>query len=126
MKSPLKALATAFAVSVVMFAGLAANPARAQTKPPAYLIVEFQVTDPVGWKTYVDAARALPTLGVSIVRATKGIPLSGEAPRTISIFKFSSVEEAQAFDSSPAYVALKAGRDKSSIWRSYIVEGLPN
>ena len=126
MKSPLKALATALAVSVVMFAGLAANPARAQTKPPAYLIVEFQVTDPAGWKTYVDAARALPTLGVSIVRATKGIALSGESPRTISIFKFSSVEEAQAFDSSPAYVALKAGRDKSSIWRSYIVEGLPN
>ena len=126
MKSPLKALATALAVTVVMFAGLAANPARAQTKPPAYLIVEFQVTDPAGWKTYVDAARALPTLGVSMVRATKGIALSGEAPRTISIFKFSSVEEAQAFDSSPAYVALKAGRDKSSIWRSYIVEGLPN
>ena len=126
MKSPLKVLATALAVTVVMFAYLAADPVRAQTRPPAYLIVEFQVTDPVGWKAYVDAARALPTLGMPIVRATKGLALSGEVPRTISIFKFPSVEEAQAFDSSPAYVALKAGRDKSSNWRSYIVEGLPN
>jgi uncharacterized protein (DUF1330 family) len=61
-----------------------------------------------------------------IVRATKGVALSGEEPKTISIFKFPSVEEALAFDSSPGYVALKATRDKSSNWRSYVVEGLPD
>jgi uncharacterized protein (DUF1330 family) len=68
----------------------------------------------------------LPTSGKPIVRATKGVALSGEEPRTISIFKFPSVEEALAFDSSPGYVALKAARDKSSNWRSYVVEGLPD
>jgi len=99
---------------------------RAQSKPPGYLVVEFQVTDPVGWKSYVDAARALPTTGTFIVRATKGVPLAGEPPKTITLIKFPSVDEALAFDASPAYVALKAGRDKSSNWRSYVVEGLPN
>ena len=98
----------------------------AQSKPPGYLVVEFQVTDPVGWKAYVDAARALPTSGTFIVRATKGVPLAGEPPKTISIIKFPSVEDALAFDTSPAYVALKEGRDKSSNWRSYVVEGFPN
>lgn len=99
---------------------------RAQGKNPGYLVVEFQVTDPVGWKSYVDAARALPTTGSFVVRATKGVPLAGEPPKTISIIKFPSVDEALAFDSSPGYEALKASRDKSSNWRSYIVEGLPN
>jgi len=99
---------------------------RAQSKPPGYLVIEFQVTDPVGWKSYADAARALPTTGTFIVRATKGVPLAGEPPKTITLIKFPSVDEALAFDASPAYVALKAGRDKSSNWRSYVVEGLPN
>jgi uncharacterized protein (DUF1330 family) len=99
---------------------------RAQSKPPGYLVVEFQVTDAVGWKAYVDAARALPTSGTVIVRAAKGVTLAGEPPKTITLIKFPSVDDALAFDSSPAYVELKAGRDKSSNWRSYVVEGLPN
>jgi len=32
---------------------------------------------------------------------------------------------ALAFDSSPEYTALKAIRDKSTKWRSFVVEGLP-
>jgi uncharacterized protein (DUF1330 family) len=99
---------------------------RAQGKPPGYLVVEFQVTDSVGWKAYADAARILPTTGTFIVRATKGQSLAGDPPKTITIVKFPTVDDAVAFDSSPAYVALKEGRDKSSNWRSYVVEGLPN
>jgi uncharacterized protein (DUF1330 family) len=110
----------------VAICGAAVDDVRAQSKPPGYLVVEFQVTDPVGWKSYVDAARALPTTGTFIVRATKGVPLAGEPPKTITLIKFPSVDEALAFDASPAYVALKAGRDKSSNWRSYVVEGLSN
>jgi len=126
VKSSPKVLAATFAVAVATIVSVAVAPVRAQTNPPGYLVVEFQVTDPVGWKAYADATRALPTSGTPIVRATKGVALSGEAPKTISIFKFPSLEEALAFDSSPGYVALKAARDKSSNWRSYVVEGLPN
>lgn len=125
MNVNLKTLAAAL-VGVVI-CGAAVDSVRAQSKAaPGYLVVEFQVTDPVGWKSYVDAARALPTAGISIVRATKGVPLDGEPPKTITIFKFPSVDEALAFDASPAYTALKVTRDKSSNWRSYVVEGLPN
>ena len=126
MKSSPRVAAATLVVAVGTTISLAMVSVRAQSKPPGYLVVEFQVTDPVGWKAYADAARALPTSGKPIVRATKGVALSGEEPRTISIFKFPSVEKALAFDSSPGYVALKAARDKSSDWRSYVVEGLPD
>ena len=100
---------------------------RAQTKPPAYTVIEFEVTDPAGWKNYTDAARALPnTGGTFIVRGAKGTSLAGERPKSITIVKFPSIDDALAFDASPAYAALKANRDKSSNWRSYAVEGLPN
>jgi uncharacterized protein (DUF1330 family) len=125
MKASRKIVAAALVVAVAAGVGFAVVPVGAQPKPPGYLVVEFQVTDPVGWKAYVDAARALPSSGKPIVRATKGVALTGPEPKTISIFRFPSVEEALAFDSSPGYVALKAARDNSSNWRSYVVEGLP-
>jgi len=97
---------------------------RAQTKAPGFLVVEFEVTDPVGWRTYVDGARANPSGGVFLVRAAKGTSLAGEPPKTITIVQFPSVEDAVAFDSSPQYAALKPIRDKSSNWRSYVAEGV--
>jgi uncharacterized protein (DUF1330 family) len=126
MKPFRKVVTATLVIAVATIVGIATIPVGAQPKPPGYLVAEFQVIDPVGWKAYTDAVRALPSSGKSIVRATKGVRLSGEEPRTISIFKFPSVEEALAFDSSPGYVALKAARDKSSNWRSYVVEGLPD
>ena len=97
---------------------------RAQSKAPGFLVVEFEVTDPVGWKTYVDGARASPSGGIFLVRAAKGTALAGEQPKSITIVQFPSVEDAVAFDSSPQYAALKPIRDKSSKWRSYVVEGI--
>jgi uncharacterized protein (DUF1330 family) len=40
--------------------------------------------------------------------------------------QYPSLEDALAFDSSPEYTALKAVRDKSTKWRSFVVEGLPD
>jgi len=97
----------------------------AQSRPPAYLVAEFEITDPAIWKAYVDGARANPSVGEFIVRAAKGTTLSGQPPKTITIVKYATIEDALAFDSSPQYVALKPLRDKSSNWRSYVVEGLP-
>ena len=124
MKTKFKVLSTAIASLVC--AGAMIGNAYAQAKPPAYVVVEFEVTDPVGWKQYTDGARALMNSGRFLVRATKGIPQSGEPPRNITIVMFPSLEEAEAFNSSTAYTALKPIRDKSSKWRSYVVEGLPN
>jgi uncharacterized protein (DUF1330 family) len=108
----------------VAIGALGTESLRAQAKPPGFLIVEFEVTDPVGWKTYQEGVRASPSGGTFLARATKGTGLSGDKPKTITIVQFPSVDDAIAFDSSPAYVALKPIRDKSSNWRSYVVEGL--
>jgi len=124
VNASLKLIGPMLAGAVICAVGIESS--RAQSKPPGYLVIEFQVTDPAGWKTYADAARALPTSGTFLVRATKGVPLAGDPPKTITLIKFPGVDEALAFDTSPAYVALKAGRDSSSNWRSYVVEGLPN
>ena len=98
----------------------------AQSKPAAFLVAEFEVTDPTGWKAYQEGARAMPPSGgVFLARAATGTGLAGAPPKTITIVQFPTVDDAIAFDSSPAYTALKPLRDKSSNWRSYVVEGLP-
>jgi uncharacterized protein (DUF1330 family) len=117
-------LAIATLIGMVIGA-LGVEATRAQSNAAAFLIAEFEVTDPVGWKTYVDGARANPSGGAFLVRAAKGTSLAGEPPKTITIVQFASVEAAIAFDSSPHYAALKPIRDKSSNWRSYVVQGVP-
>ena len=126
MNSSLKVIGAALAGVAIGAAGI--EGIRAQTKPPGYIVMEFEVTDPAGMKNYRDAARALPPTPGStfIVRAAKGAALAGEPPKTITIIKFASLDDALAFDASPGYAALKAIRDKSSNMRSYAVEGLPN
>lgn len=108
----------------VMIGAFGIEATRAQSKAPGFLVVEFEVTDPVGWKTYVDGARANPSGGAFLVRAAKATSLAGEPPKSITIVQFPSVEDAIAFDASPHYSALKPIRDKSSKWRSYVAEGM--
>ena len=94
-------------LSGVVIGAFGAEATRAQTKPPAYVVAEFEVTDPVAWNTYTNRARANPSGGVFLVRAAKGTSLAGEQPKTITIVQFASIDEAIAFDASPAYAALK-------------------
>ena len=117
------AIATIVGVVIGIF-GIEATRAQTKAQAPGFLVVEFEVTDPVGWKTYVDGASANPSGGIFLVRAAKGTSLAGEQPKTITIVQFPSVEDAVAFDSSPNYAALKPIRDKSSKWRSYVVQGI--
>jgi uncharacterized protein (DUF1330 family) len=113
-------------VSGIAIGAFGTESLRAQSKPAAFLVAEFEVTDPSGWKSYQEEAKAMPpNSGVFLVRAAKGTGLSGAQPKTITIVQFPTVEDAIAFDASPAYTALKPLRDRSSNWRSYVVEGLP-
>lgn len=112
------------ALGGVLIGAFGIEATRAQSKPPAFVVAEFEVTDPVAWKTYTDGARANPSGGTFLVRAARGTSLSGDQPKTITIVQFASIEEAMAFDASPAYTALKPTRDRSSNWRSYVVEGV--
>ena len=114
-------------IATALSGALAMDSAKAETKAPGYMIIEYEVTDPAGYREYLKASAALRESGVGgtfLVRGAKGVSLSGAPPTTTAIIQFASVDEAVAFDRSPEYAALKAGRDKALKWRSFVVEGL--
>lgn len=114
-------------IGMALICMLAVASSSAQTKPPGYMIVEYEITDQAEFREYLKASNALRATGVGgtfLVRGAKGISLSGEAPKTTAIIQFASVDEALAFDKSPEHMALKASRDKATKWRSFVVEGL--
>ena len=100
--------------------------ARAAAKPPGYLVVEYEITDSAGFKTYLQGSNAIKGSRVFLARHAKGTSLSGEPPKWIGIIQYPSVEEALTYDASPEYAALKPIRDKSTKWRSFVVEGMQN
>jgi uncharacterized protein (DUF1330 family) len=100
-----------------------------QTEPVGYMVIEYEVTDQAGYREYLKASAALRASGIGgtfLVRGASGVGLSGEPPKTIAIIQFQSTGAAIAFDASPEYSALKANRDKSINWRSFVVEGVPD
>jgi uncharacterized protein (DUF1330 family) len=105
----------------------AAELTHTSTKPPAFQIVEYEVTDPAGFQSYIKGADAIHSARVFLARHAQGTALSGEPPmKWIGMLRYPSLDDALAFDSSPEYTALKRIRDKSTKWRSFVVEGLPN
>jgi uncharacterized protein (DUF1330 family) len=105
----------------------AAEIAHAAAKPPAFQIVEYEITDPAGFQTYIKGAAAIHSSRVFLARHAQGISLAGEPPKKwIGILQYPSLDDARAFDASPEYRALKSIRNKSTKWRSFLVEGLPN
>jgi uncharacterized protein (DUF1330 family) len=118
----------AFAILLAFVATtIAMNSPSAQTKPPGYMIVEYEVTDSLAYQEYLKASAALRQSGLGgkfLVRGAKAVNLSGEPPKTTAVIQSPSLEEAVAFDRSPEYTALKAHRDKAMKWRSFVVEGV--
>jgi uncharacterized protein (DUF1330 family) len=100
--------------------------APAAAKPPAFMFVEYEITDPVGFRAYIKGADAIHSSRIFLAGHAKGTSLSGEPPKWIGILQYPSLEDAIAFDSSPEYSALKSIRDKSTKWRSFVLEGLEN
>ena len=122
-------------LAVALFAGVGIGVvaiesihAQAPKPPVAYNIQEVEVTDPAGWKAYIDAAGAISTGDTRfIVRRATAVPLSGEPPKGfVTVVMYESVAAAKAHQEAPAYVALLANRDKSAKVRSYLVEGIKN
>ena len=98
----------------------------AKAKPPAYMVVEYEITDHDGFEEFIKRDAEIHGPRTFLARHAKGVSLSGEAPKWIGIVQFPSVEEAVKFDTSPEFAALKPIRDKSTKWRSFVVGGLEN
>ena len=122
----LNALIAGFAGATV--GGGAVQILHAQSKEPAYLVAEIDVTHADLYKEYLTKGGPLYGQfgGKFLARGGRLDTFAGEAPNRVVIAVFESLERAQAFRDSPAYRALIPVRDESSKFRAYLAEGIPN
>ncbi len=96
----------------------------------AYVVAEFKVTDPAGFPTYSEHVQKTldPFGGTFLVRGGKTVAGTGTTQSEIgrvSIIQFPDLAHAQSWFTSPAYQAIIPVRDKTSVTKSFFVEGLP-
>jgi uncharacterized protein (DUF1330 family) len=121
-------LMTATALAIC---GLGAGALQAQSTTrapaPAYVVVEFKLTDPEGIKPYAERAEATFKAygGRLLVRGGTVVPLEGVAPKPrVVIIAFDSLAKARAWYGSPAYAQILPIRLRSGEADTYIVEGV--
>ena len=94
---------------------------------PAYIIVEIEVTDPVGYEEYKQQAAATVEHcgGKYIVRGGACETLEGDwKPKRIVILQFDNMESAKAWFNSPEYIEPRKTRHRTAKTRMILVEGL--
>src|SRR3954465_9178725 len=99
---------TSIALAVIAGFGLGAisiHTLHAQAKPPAYTIVEADVTNNDGYtKDYAPKAQAITKeKGGKVIAASSGIALEGAPVKRIAIQQWESMEKAKAWHSSKEY-----------------------
>ena len=127
---------TNYKVAVALVAGVAVGGAaiqglHAQAKPPAYVVIPIlKINDAAGFKAGVldKATGAAMTAagGRYVIRSQNFISLDGNPPERLVIIAFDSVEQAQAFENTPAQKEITAARIKTTNSLSFIVEGFTN
>ena len=110
----------------IALGAVAVHIVHAQAKAPAYTIAEFEVTDPVNFKTYGDTTgQAIPAAGgCFIVRAGKNHIINGDPPKRVVVIEWPSLDQAQAYFESGAYKQLVPNRDRSAKFRAFSIEGV--
>jgi uncharacterized protein (DUF1330 family) len=106
---------------------VAAVAVQAQTQPgPAYIVVELAVEDHEGFAEYAEKATVTVSDydGSFIVLAADAQAIEGPEPDGfVTILKFASAEDAQAWLTSPEYSAVKGIRHRTARTRQYLVVG---
>jgi uncharacterized protein (DUF1330 family) len=120
----------ALSVLVGFGAGAAAvQTLHAQAKPPAFTIVEIDVTNEEGFtKEYAPIAGKVLTDagGKFLVRGGKTAAIEGEPPKSrVVVHSWENIDKAQAAFASAAYKEGRKIGDKYAKWRIFAVEGLP-
>jgi uncharacterized protein (DUF1330 family) len=123
-----KALMICSVVSLMLGVAVA-NSIKAQSRAPAYVISEIEVTNPEAYaKEYVPiATKALAQSGQQrLVSGGKTVAISGAPPASrIVVSKFDNLEQAKAAYSSPGYLEARKIGDMYGKLRIFAVEGLP-
>jgi uncharacterized protein (DUF1330 family) len=94
---------------------------------PAYVIVDIQVTDPVGYEEYKKLAPPIVAAygGKYLARGGKTETLEGDwLPKRLVILEFESAERAKAWLNSPEYRAPRQLRHQTTKTNMVIVEGV--
>lgn len=100
----------------------------AQAKPPAYVIVEVDMTDPDAYaKEYGPLAqKAMKDSGAKyLARApAKSVSIDGAPPKSrIGLIAFENMDVARAAFSSPAYMQARTTGEKYATFRIFALEG---
>jgi len=102
-----------------------------ETKPPAYLIGQIDVTDPDGYaREYLPAAREIiKAHGGKLVAAagaaatgSQVVGIDGPPPQRVVIYKYPNLEALKAWRTDPAYVKVRAAGEKYATYRTFAVE----
>jgi len=108
--------------------GAAIQTLHAQAKPPAFAVVEIDVTNQDAFlKEYSPiAGKALTEAGGKyLARGGKNVGIDGEPPKSRTvILAFENIEKAQAAFASPAYREGRKIGDKYAKFRVWAMEGL--
>lgn len=120
-------------VALSVLAGIAVGAAavqglHAQAKPPAYAVVEIDVTNEEPYvKEYASTAGKIlqDAGGKYLARAGKTAAIEGDPPKKrVVILAYESIDKAQAAFTSAAYKENRKIGDKYAKFRIYAVEGV--
>ena len=126
------------AVAVAMLASMGAGASvvqvlHAQAKPPVYFIGEIDVTNPEGYaKEYLPKAREiikahggqLVAAGGAAGTGNQVMPVDGEPPKRVVIYRYPSVDAVHAWRNDPAYEEVRKIGEKYAKYRTFAVEGV--
>jgi len=113
---------------------LASEGLRGQTRAPAYLIGQIDVSDPDGYaKEYLPKAREIIKAHGGRLIAAAGaaangpqvIAVDGEAPKRVIIYMYPSMEALQAWRNDPAYAQVRHVGEKYAKYHTFAIEGAP-
>jgi uncharacterized protein (DUF1330 family) len=103
-----------------------------ETKPPAYLIGQIDVTNPDGYaKEYLPKAREIiKAHGGKLVAAagaaatgSQVVGVDGSPPKRVVIYMYPSMEALLAWRNDPAYMKVRAIGEKYATYHTFAVEG---
>ncbi|HET7882466.1 MAG TPA: DUF1330 domain-containing protein [Acetobacteraceae bacterium] len=105
----------------------------AQTEPPVYFVGEIDVTNPEGYaKEYLPKAREIiKAHGGQLIAAggaggagNQVVPVDGEPPKRVVIYRYPSTAAVYAWRHDPAYEEVRKIGEKYAKYRTFAVEGI--
>jgi uncharacterized protein (DUF1330 family) len=125
MKTNYKIMLAVLVGVLIGIAGATVIHARVVRPLPGYVVAEVDVTDPATFQKYADKAPGTIASfnGHYIIRGGKTLSVEGEPPKRFVVIQFDSMDQAKAWENSPAYEAIKPIRHSSAKSRVFITEG---